>query len=354
MIGIRPAGPEDLEGLLELAGLAGVGVTSLPADAEKLGKRLQLSADSFSGRSAPEDRFFLFALTNTENRQLLGVSGIEASVGLDEVWYNYRVSNTVHASRELNVHQQIPTLYLTNDMTGESEICSLFLHPDARGGANGHFLSKVRFLFMADAPELFSERVFAEMRGYSDESGHSPFWESLGKPFFSLEFPEADFLTGTGNKSFIAELMPKFPIYLPFLSQAAQGCVGQVHDQTRPALAMLRSEGFRPNGLVDIFDAGPVVDVAIRDIRCVRKSRLRAVRVEKASTTEAPVAEAPGASDAVLVSNGRIRDFRALLVNRQQLAEDSVKLTAEQARFLAIAADERIRTVSLKPDPEVL
>jgi arginine N-succinyltransferase len=33
------------------------------------------------------------------------------------------------------------------------------------------------------------------MRGISDEQGHSPFWESLGRHFFKMEFSQADYLT---------------------------------------------------------------------------------------------------------------------------------------------------------------
>ena len=34
------------------------------------------------------------------------------------------------------------TLYLSNDLTGCSELCSLFLHPDYRQGNHGKLLSK--------------------------------------------------------------------------------------------------------------------------------------------------------------------------------------------------------------------
>ena len=46
-------------------------------------------------------------------------------------------------------------------------------------GLNGRLLSKHRFLFMAEHPELFDSTVFAEMRGVSDGNGHSPFYEWL-------------------------------------------------------------------------------------------------------------------------------------------------------------------------------
>ena len=56
------------------------------------------------------------------------------------------------------------TLYLSNDLTGSTELCSLFLHPDYREGYNGKWLSKCRFLFIAQYPQLFTTKIIAEMR----------------------------------------------------------------------------------------------------------------------------------------------------------------------------------------------
>lgn len=122
----------------------------------------------------------------------------------------------VHASKELNVYNALPTLFLSNDHTGSSELCTLFLDPKWRKEGNGYLLSKSRFLFMAAFRERFNEKVVAEMRGVIDEHGYSPFWESLGKRFFAMEFSRADYLCGTGQKAFIAALMPKHPLYIDF------------------------------------------------------------------------------------------------------------------------------------------
>src|SRR5262249_36368790 len=149
--------------------------------------------------------------------------------------------------------RKLDTLFLTNDLTGAAELCSLFLQGEYRRDNNGSLLSKSRFLFMAEFPERFNPRVIAEMRGVSDEQGRSPFWEALGRHFFKMEFSEADYLSGIGQKSFIAELMPQHPVYTAFLDDEARAVIGQVHENTKPALAMLAGEGFRYNGYVDIF-----------------------------------------------------------------------------------------------------
>ena len=77
------------------------------------------------------------------------------------------------------------------------------------------------------------------------KTGNSPFWEWLEAHFFSMDFPTADYLSGIGNKVFIAELMPRYPIYTNLLSQEAQDVIGHVHEKTRPALRLLEREGFR-------------------------------------------------------------------------------------------------------------
>src|SRR5690606_4677800 len=154
----------------------------------------------------------------------------------------------------------IPTPVLANDLTGNSELCSLFLHADHRTGLNGRLLSKARLLFIAEFRELFGDKIIAEMRGMSDAAGRSPFWESLGRHFFKMEFSQADYLTGVGNKAFIAELMPKFPLYTCFLTEDARAVIGRVHPDTEPALNMLKAEGFSYQGYVDIFDAGPAIE----------------------------------------------------------------------------------------------
>ena len=75
----------------------------------------------------------------------------------------------------------------------------------------------------------------------------------------SMDFDRADYLTGVGQKTFVAELMPKHPIYIDLLPETARAVIREPHPNTRPALSLLESEGFRCEGYVDIFDAGPTV-----------------------------------------------------------------------------------------------
>ncbi|ASG63562.1 arginine N-succinyltransferase [Kluyvera genomosp. 3] len=273
MMIIRPVGAGDLPGLLTLAGETGGGLTSLPADEQTLAARIARSQATWQGTLPRGDQGTFSCWKIPAAARWWGVRH-RSGGGINDPWYNYRVGTLVHASKELNVYNALPTLFLTNDHTGSSELCTLFLDPAWRKESNGHLLSSSRFLFMAAFRDRFNHKVVAEMRGVIDEHGYSPFWESLGKRFFSMEFARADYLCGTGQKAFIAELMPKHPIYTDFLSEEARAVIGQVHPQTAPARAVLEKEGFRYRDYVDIFDGGPTLECEIDRVRAVRKSRL--------------------------------------------------------------------------------
>ena len=201
---VRPVTSADLPALIELARSTGTGLTTLPANEQRLQHRVSWAEKAFRGEAERGDADYLFVLEDDAGK-VVGISAIAGAVGLREPWYNYRVGLTVSASQELNIHREIPTLFLANDLTGNSELCSLFLHADHRSGLNGKLLSRARFLFIAEFRHLFGDKLIAEMRGMSDEEGRSPFWESLGRHFFKMEFSQADYLTGVGNKAFIAE-----------------------------------------------------------------------------------------------------------------------------------------------------
>jgi len=337
MMVIRPVERTDLPALMALAGKTGGGLTSLPVDEATLSERIERALKTWQGELPKSEQGYVFVLESIERGEVAGICAIEVAVGLNDPWYNYRVGTLVHASKELNVYNALPTLFLSNDHTGSSELCTLFLDPAWRKEGNGYLLSKSRFLFMAAFRDRFNEKVVAEMRGVIDETGYSPFWDSLGKRFFSMEFSRADYLCGTGQKAFIAELMPKHPIYTDFLSPEAQAVIGEVHPQTAPARAVLEKEGFRYRNYVDIFDGGPTLECDIDHVRAIRKSRLVEV-VEGQS--------APGEWPACIVANEQYQQFRAMLINVDPNIERLV-LSAAQLDALKCKAGDPVRLVRL-------
>ncbi len=339
MIVIRPIERDDLSALMQIAEESGVGFTSLPVDETILRNKIEHSIASFEDREAGvKDRYYLMVAEDTHTGEVVGTTGLEAAVGMSDAFYNYHLGKAVHSSAHLQVHNIVETLTLSNDLTGCSELCTLFLREGYRQGMTGRLLSRCRFLFLAEFQRFFGDRVIAEMRGVSDKDGHSPFWQWLEEHFFSLDFPTADYLTGVGNKQFIAELMPKHPIYVTLLSQEAQAVIGDVHEKTRPALRLLEKEGFLRSSYVDIFDAGPAVECRINQIHTVQESQRFTVRVGTPSTERQQ-----------LISNTQYGTFRAVCAYAE-LQQDSLVIDETTARQLEVETGDWVRAV----DTEIL
>lgn len=340
MIIIRPIRMTDYDDLYRIAIESGHGFTSLPVNEDILKKRISHSEDSFKEQvSQPGDQGYLFVMEDTQTGQVVGTTGIEAAVGLDSAFYHYHLGKVVHSSRELDIHNTVETLALCNDYSGATEICTLFLQESHRKNNNGRFLSRCRFLFIAEHTERFSDCVIAEMRGVSDENGRSPFYDWLEEHFLSIEFTKADYLTGIGNKDFIAELMPKYPVYVSLLSKEAQQVINKVHSNTVPALRLLEAEGFSRRGYVDIFDAGPTVEADRNQIRAVRESHKYQVLIDDNCGEES--------NQKYIICNTKVEDFRATQV-KLTLREtaNQVVITHNVAHALQVQKGDWVRLLS--------
>ncbi|ENX17802.1 arginine N-succinyltransferase [Acinetobacter sp. CIP 64.2] len=342
MMIVRHAAHRDLDDIYRLAqraGESGIGLTSLPPNKDILAERITRTTRTLDGLAEKCEASYLFVLEDTSIHKIVGVSAIEVAVGLNEPFYNFRVAKQVHASKALNVYKAFDTLFLSNDHTGCSELCTLFLDPEYRKNQNGKFLSKIRFLFIAAFRSFFEERLIAEMRGFSDQNGHSPFWDSLGNLFFNMDFAAADYLSGTGQKVFIAELMPRFPVYVDLLSLEARRVIAEVHPHTLPAAKVLMSEGLKYQGYVDIFDAGPTLEANTADLRAVNESRLLKVSiVEQVETTETHY----------LVANDQYKDYCVLLMMNKVSESDTLQLTVAQAQALNVNEQDEVRVLALE------
>lgn len=339
MLVVRPITMDDYDALHKCAVESGHGFTSLPVNEELLTNRIQHSEYSFKKPdvSEPGDEGYLMVGFDSETGEIAGTTGIEASIGWDVPFYSYHISKVVHSSPKLGVNNVVKLLTFGNNYTGCSEICTLFLRPSFRQGLNGRLMSKCRFLMMAEHPERFSETIFAEMRGVSDADGNSPFWQWLQEHFFSIDFTLADYLTGIGKKGFIADLMPKLPIYINLLSKEAQAVIGQVHDNTKPALKLLEREGFSCRNYVDIFDGGPTVECDRKNIESVRHSFRASVQISEHSS-----------SQNYLICNTSFENFRATTAKAAYDHEtESVLLSEEVARALQLDEGNKVRMLAL-------
>ncbi|WP_326524493.1 arginine N-succinyltransferase [Sphingomonas sp.] len=299
---IRAARPDDLQALYEMAKLTGGGFTNLPPERPALRAKLERSATAFA-RDADtiEDELFVLVLENTATGEVRGTCQVFTQVGQRWPFYSYRIGTITKRSEELGRSFSAEMLSLVNDLGGASEVGGLFLHPGERAGGLGLLLARARYLFIRNHRARFGDRVLAELRGIIDEAGGSPFWDGVAGRFFGMNFQDADQFNAVHGNQFIADLMPKHPVYVAMLSESARSVIGLPHPSGRAAMRMLENEGFAFENYIDIFDGGPTMTARIDTIRTVREAR----DVEVSGVAEGGVP--------ALIATGRLADFRACL-----------------------------------------
>ncbi|GAA0690292.1 arginine N-succinyltransferase [Marinobacterium maritimum] len=333
MLLLRPVEFHDLQGLERLAVVSGGSLTTLPANRDHLSELIDRTQQSLrKSVSRPEQESYHFVLEDSASGEIVGISGIEAAVGIESPFYSYRINEVIHASSELQIHNRIPALNLCQDFTGASRLYTLFLDADHRQRSNLHLLSRARLLFIAAHRERFDSRIIAELQGVQDENGQSPFWESLGRHFFNMDFAKANYLTGIDSKGFIAELLPHHPVYLPLLSEAARAALGQPRADAARVKTLLEEEGFDYRGYVDIFDAGPTLEAQTDRLRTLLGCQSVAVTVN--------ADDEDGDKALALVSNGQLQGFRCLLA---ELDPERPELTPAQAEALNISSGDSVQ-----------
>ncbi len=273
---VRPARGEDFDAIYKLAKLTGGGFTNLPADKGTLVAKLARSEVAFSSDTeSPDGDLFVFVLENAETGAVRGTCQIFSHIGREHPFYSYRISKLTQTSPELRRTFRTEMLTLCTDFNDCSEVGGLFLHPEERtsGLGLGLLLARSRYLFIRRNRERFADTVVAELRGVIDADGGSPFWDSIAGRFFGMSFQEADAFNGAHGTQFIADLMPKTPIYTAMLSSEALAVLRKPHPSGEGAMRMLEREGFSGKDYVDIFDGGPTMSADTDQIRAVRDAR---------------------------------------------------------------------------------
>lgn len=338
MLVMRPAQVADLQQVQRLAADSPVGVTSLPDDAERLREKILASEASFAAEvSFNGEESYFFVLEDSATGRLVGCSAIVASAGFSEPFYSFRNETFVHASRELKIHNKIHVLSLCHDLTGNSLLTSFYVERDLVNTPIAELNSRGRLLFMASHPERFADAVVVEIVGYSDEQGQSPFWNAIGRNFFDLDYTAAEKLSGLKSRTFLAELMPHYPIYVPLLPDDAQEAMGQVHPRAQITFDILMRDGFESDNYVDIFDGGPALHARTSSIRSIAQSRQVPVRI----------GEGGKGNRGYLVTNGQLQDFRAVVAELDWVPGKPVTLNQETAEALGIGEGASVRLVAI-------
>ncbi len=297
---IRPATRDDLQPMYEMAKLTGGGFTNLPPDRGALAAKLDRTHAAFAGEEiADDDRLFILMLENVATGEVRGTCQIFTRIGVHWPFYSYRIGMMSKRSEELNRTFRAEILNLVSDLEKSSEVGGLFLHPHERAGGLGLLLARSRYLFIRAHRELFADRVIAELRGIIDDAGGSPFWDGVAGKFFGMNFQEADQFNALHGNQFIADLMPKHPVYVAMLPESARHVIGLPHPTGRAAMRMLENEGFSFDSYIDIFDGGPTMVARTDQVRTVRDART------------GTITELADGGARALVSRGRLMDFCA-------------------------------------------
>ncbi len=331
---VRPAQPGDLKAILELVGGVGPRLSStLPRKDKALADKIEQSVHAFQGATEPAESLrFLFVLEDTDTGAVRGVAGIDARAGNGQPFYNYRKDALIHASHELGVSRRVDVLYPSHSLTDHTLLCAFTIDPALRGTDAFELLSRARMMFIASHRHLFTDHSVVEIQGVQTDNGEVPFWDSLGRHFFNMDFETADQHSSALSKTFIAELMPPNPVYVTLLTPAAQAALGKAHEKTLATYELLQREGFRAGAYLDIFDAGPVLEARTDSLKTIVSSQPGRLHGSPSEDGEL-----------CLISGGTQAQFRCTLAPMAETLKGDVKVPVKTWQCLGLDAGDQVR-----------
>ena len=332
---IRAADASDLQPLYEMAKLTGGGFTNLPPDRKSLSAKIEKSDTAF-GRDDDllADDIFLLVLENMETGAVRGTCQLFTQIGQKWPFYSYRIGALTQHSEELGRTFRADMLTLSTDLEGASEVGGLFLHPGERAGGLGMLIARSRYLFIRNHRTRFADRIIAELRGIIDEAGGSPFWDGVAGRFFGMTFQDADEFNAVNGNQFIADLMPKHPVYTAMLPESARAVIGLPHPSGRAAMRMLENEGFHWEHYIDIFDGGPTMTARTDTVRSIREAQDSQIVEVRA-----------GGETKVLATHGHLAGFVAAYAHVDQVA-GGIVIDPEGAAALGVGKGDTITHVA--------
>jgi len=324
----RPAMPEDISAITAITSKADSGLTTVPKNEEAVAAYVSESCNFLARKPAANRLLFVAEIEG----KISGISGIIPRLGVDRPFYSFKRSRHARKASNIDLSVRYETLQLTTDFDDYTELATIFLAPDARGTGVGRLLSLGRLGFIQAHRDRFEDRLMADIRGWVDSEGVSPFWTHLTSHFIRTDFDEADRLS-SGNDSFIIELLPSLPILLNLLPERVAESAGKPHDLSAGAMGMLLSAGFEDTDLCDIFDGGPA-------IRCRTDRTLIAQSVFQA--TGGGVTES---DSRYLHFTGNGDEFRAAIgpayPDAEKASREACDVLGTSEPFVALAHDRR-------------
>jgi arginine N-succinyltransferase len=207
--------------------------------------------------------------------QLRATLRLVPALGLRLPRVSYHVGCTVHAAPELGLFQTQRTLLLGHDHTGATELADI-AWAQADVPVSDQALA-LRMLLTTALTHIqknragYARRVVVELPGPRDAAGQSPFWQGLGRHFYSAD-PASAFAThGPDWRSHVAALLPRHALYTSFLPPSAEAAIAQVHTSALVLREVLEDAGLRYSHHVNVEDGGPILEAEVEDLALLRK-----------------------------------------------------------------------------------
>lgn len=332
MLVVRPSTFVDLPSIERLLNETDARVTTLPKDRDKLSDKISQSDDAFNGSSDPDrPASFLFALEDTETQELHGTCGIDTQAGNGYPFFNYRLDEVIHASHHLNISSRVPILFLSHELTGKTLLRSFTINPALKSTDAFELLSRARLLYIAAQQDRFNPELIVEIQGIFNEKGECAFWDAVGRNFFDLDFLTADYYCSVKSKTFMSELIPQHPVYVPLLPEAARTTIAQNHEAANRTCQLLYREGFTQSKFIDPFDGGPVLVGELH-----KTYTMRTLKSKKAK----PSNVIGGLK--YLISNQSANDFRCTIGTLVDGIGESIRIPLEVAEALNVQEGDSI------------
>jgi len=343
MLVVRPGTPGDLDALMALAANAVPQLTNLPAHRDRLAERLAGSVAALERTiDTPGEEIYVFVLEATDDQgraAIVGTASIRARAGAKEAYYTWRRETLIHASQQLDVRRPVSILSLSHELSEASLLCAFSLDARYRATTGERLLRRARLLFVAQHPERFMPTIAVAMPGHLDDAGTSPFWESVGRHFFVRDFADINEMAGIYSKSFIAEVMPPFPLYEPLLTETGRQAIGSTHSAHFAAAADLRDEGFADSRHVDLFDGGLLLEAPFKQLHSVHGNRWHPVRILDEVARDL--------RDTALLANQNTTAFRCIAAPHALSSTGQLMLSPADAATLDLDTGRAVLAVTL-------
>jgi arginine N-succinyltransferase len=191
-------------------------------------------------------------------------------IGLTLPRVSYHVGCVVHAAPELGLFHRQDTLLLGHDLTGACELSDWahdpLLSAEEQTGAWQVLMAAALHQIRAE-PKAFGTRLVVELPGTRDRAGQSPFWDGLGRHFYSGDPAAAQAAHGRAWVSQVAALLPRHPLLVAFLPESAQQAIAREQAASAPLRQVLEAAGLRHAQHVRVDDGGPVLEACVADVR---------------------------------------------------------------------------------------